>query len=323
MKKKLFCPLLFLIFFIHLGGIQVWGEVDYLPSWVNGATKSAIVQFLESVSNPTSAQFVEPKDRIAVLDLDGTLMCEYPVNYQRAIAVKRLRELASEHVHLRSQQPFKAAWEDDGVFYNNKENHNFVFLKAFEGSTRDEYQKYVRQFLIKDDAPYWGRPFQKLFYQPALELVRYLEEKKFQVYVCSTTEEECIRDLLSEVLGMKPIQVIGNELGFKIVSHPSGVDFVLNGEFEAPECRSTNKCAHLVRHTGKRPIFAFGNSMGDCDFIRYCSGSNYSHFELIIDHDDAARELEYHDQALLKEAEANAWHVISMRRDFKTVFPKA
>ena len=53
-----------------------------LESWNDGDTKSAILEFVRSVTTPGDS-FVPPAERIATFDNDGTLWCEKP-NYVQA-----------------------------------------------------------------------------------------------------------------------------------------------------------------------------------------------------------------------------------------------
>ena len=52
---------------------------DALPSWNDGATKKAILEFVAAVTEKGGKDYVEPAERIAVFDHDGTLWVEYPL----------------------------------------------------------------------------------------------------------------------------------------------------------------------------------------------------------------------------------------------------
>jgi len=53
-----------------------------LPSWNDGTTKSAILDFVTSVTKSGGPEFVPPAERIATFDNDGTLCCEQPLQTQ-------------------------------------------------------------------------------------------------------------------------------------------------------------------------------------------------------------------------------------------------
>ena len=61
-----------------------------MPSWNEGDTKQRIVEFVETVTNESSAQHVPASERIAVFDNDGTLWCEQPIYFQLQFAVDRV-----------------------------------------------------------------------------------------------------------------------------------------------------------------------------------------------------------------------------------------
>ena len=50
-----------------------------LPSWNDGAAKSAILDLVARVTKQGSAEFVPPAGRIATFYDDGTLWCEQPL----------------------------------------------------------------------------------------------------------------------------------------------------------------------------------------------------------------------------------------------------
>jgi hypothetical protein len=79
---------------------------------------------------------------------------------------------------------------------------------------------------------------------------------------------------------------------------------------------------------------AFGNSTGDQQMLEYTQGGGGARFELLVLHDDAAREYAYgparglpdvrlgaFTPALDEEARKQGWTVVSMKDDWKAVFP--
>ena len=84
----------------------------------------------------------------------------------------------------------------------------------------------------------------------------------------------------------------------------------------------------IYRNIGQRPLLAFGNSDGDLQMLQYTASGPGARMALIVHHDDADREFAYDrnskigklDKAL-DEAQAKGWTVVSMKRDWKTVFP--
>ena len=62
-----------------------------LPSWNEGSTKQSIVNFVRGVTTAGGPQFVQPEERIAVFDNDGTLWSEQPIYFQLAFVLDRLK----------------------------------------------------------------------------------------------------------------------------------------------------------------------------------------------------------------------------------------
>ena len=97
-----------------------------------------------------------------------------------------------------------------------------------------------------------------------------------------------------------------------------------------------DKPVGINQHIGRRPIAAFGNSVGDQQMLEYTQGGSGARFELLVLHDDAAREFAYgparglpdvkygyFTPALEDHAKKDGWTVVSMKNDWKTVFPAA
>ncbi|MFZ1103732.1 MAG: hypothetical protein WAN86_12975 [Hyphomicrobiaceae bacterium] len=89
---------------------------------------------------------------------------------------------------------------------------------------------------------------------------------------------------------------------------------------------------HLM--IGRRPCAAFGNSTGDRQMLEYTKAAGGARLAMLVLHDDAKREYAYGPverlpdtrvgtltQALYDEARRNGWTVISMKDDWKEVFP--
>lgn len=312
--KELFSVFL-LIFIVNVSLLAS----DPLPSWNNTPIKLAIVSYVKTITDPKSPDFVPVSERVAVMDLDGTLMTEWPINFQRALAVRHLKHIAVQSPDLRQFQPFKSAYENDHFYYNHKNNHSEVFLTAFNKHSQEKYHDYVQNFLKTEKDPHWNVTYDNLLYKPGIELVKYLEANGFSIYICSTTEVECIRQLLSHAIKMSPSQIIGNEVVKEVSLKNGKVEFFFTDQFRQPENRSEQKCVYCDYRIGIKPIFGFGNSSGDSAFLQMVSSSKYKSLALILDHDDPLREIEYHEKSLLDDARRHNWEIISMKRDFKDV----
>ena len=68
-----------------------------LPSWNEGPSKQAVLNFIETTTTEGSPQFVPLTERIAVFDNDGTLWSEQPIYVQIAFTFDRIKALAPKH----------------------------------------------------------------------------------------------------------------------------------------------------------------------------------------------------------------------------------
>ena len=84
----------------------------------------------------------------------------------------------------------------------------------------------------------------------------------------------------------------------------------------------------IQQFIGRRPIAAFGNSDGDLQMLQWTAAGAGLRFCLYVHHDDATREFAYDRKSHigqldkgLDEAAAKGWTVVSMKADWKTVYP--
>ena len=80
---------------------------DPLPSWNEGQTKQALVQFIKDTTTPESKDYITPADRIAVFDQDGTLWVEQPIYTQFFFAIDTVRSLISKNLNGKTKSPIR------------------------------------------------------------------------------------------------------------------------------------------------------------------------------------------------------------------------
>ncbi len=195
-------------------GVAHAQSADALPSWRDGAAKTAIVEFVEAVTTEGGADYVPPEERIAVFDNDGTLWVEQPYYTQLAFALDRIRALAPEHPEWRAQQPFKAVLErrPRGAQGGRHRRPD----RAGHGEPRRHDHRRVRHIVADWIAaarhPRFERPYTELVYQPMLELLEYLRASGFETYIVSGGGIEFMRPWAEQVYGIPPGQVIGSSI---------------------------------------------------------------------------------------------------------------
>jgi phosphoglycolate phosphatase-like HAD superfamily hydrolase len=295
-----------------------------LESWHDGPTKSAIVDFVGR-----AVAEVPTEERVAVFDNDGTLWCEKPAYIQLDFLVRRLAEQAAADPALAEKQPYKAAaagdlaWFGDAVtkHYNGDDSQLRVLagaiLSANTAITTEEHAARVAAFFAEARHPTLDRPYTACGYAPMVELLRYLEDNGFTNYIVSGGGRDFMRPVTTALYGIPPERVIGSSVGLifsdgdlKTTAQP---EFLNDGPI---------KPVRIWSRTGRRPILAAGNSNGDIEMLQYSQGGTHPSLELLVLHDDAAREFDYTAGAerVLDLARTHGWTVASMRGDWATVF---
>ena len=308
---------------------------DCLPSWTDNRTKQAILAFIQAVSDPGSAHFVPPVERIATFDNDGTLWLEKPLYVQLQHGLHAIGKMAAEKPEVRDRQPFKAVYEKD-MAWLGQVGQDFArgdlggvmtlasgFAEALDGMAVEAFEADVLQFLSRAQDSRFQRPYKQMTYQPMVELVHDLQDNGFHVYITTGGGRDFVRAVCEEIYRIPRSMVIGSSVMFRYGEDAQGVAQVLRTrDFEQPIDDGPGKPVHIHRAIGRRPIMAVGNSDGDVHMLQYAAGRPGLTLGLLVHHDDAAREYAYDDGAekALQLAAREGWLVISMKNDWKSIF---
>ena len=132
-----------------------------LPSWNEGPAKRAILEFVAAVTDEKDKSYVDPTDRIATFDNDGTLWVEYPMYTQALFAFDRVKELAPQHPEWKTQQPFKGVLEDDmrAIGASGMEGLMEIVMATHSGMTAAEFEQEVSSWLATTKQSKFKRPF--------------------------------------------------------------------------------------------------------------------------------------------------------------------
>ncbi|PPD42955.1 MAG: haloacid dehalogenase [Methylocystis sp.] len=317
------------IAFVALCFIRPAFAEDALPSWNDGPAKQAIVAFVARVTKAGGPDYVKPEERIAVFDNDGTLWAEWPLYTQAFFALDRVKEMAPQHPEWRKKQPFKAALAGDLKTLAAAGEKGFAEIVAatHAGDTPDEFRATAARWLVTAESPKFKRHYDELVYQPMLELLAYLRANGFKTYIVSGGGVEFIRAIPEGVYGVPPEQIIGSSIvtRFEVVDgkpqlRREGKLFFLDDKAGKPIA--------INQYIGRRPIAAFGNSDGDFEMLQWTTAGAGPRFGLIVHHDDEAREAAYDRKSAvgrldrgLDEAGKRGWALVSMKNDWKTIFP--
>jgi len=309
---------------------QAQAQRDPLPSWNDGATKAAIVDFVGRVTTQNGPYFVPPAERIATFDNDGTLWIEQPMYVQLAFVLDRVKTMAPMHPEWKDKQPFAAVLDGDlkAVADSGEKGVAELVGVTHAGMTTAEFEKIVADWLATARHRRFKRPYTELVYQPMLELLAYLRANDFKTFIVSGGGIEFMRPWTDRIYGVPPEQVVGSSIKTRFEMRDSTPIL-----FRLPEINfiddKTGKPIGINAHIGRRPIAAFGNSDGDLEMLQWATlGASGARFGLIVHHTDAEREYAYDRHShfgkldvALDAAAVNRWTVVDMKNDWKRIFP--
>jgi haloacid dehalogenase-like hydrolase len=276
-----------------LGTTSARAQRDPLPSWNDGASKKAIISFVKDTTEKSSPKYVEPKDRVATFDQDGTLWTEHPLYTQAMFALDRLANLAPQHPEWKETEPFRSVLTGDREAMAKFTEKDWIEIIAVTHAEMgmDEFQALVKQWLVTAKAPRFDRPYTDLVYEPMLEVMRYLRDKGYRTYIVTGGGQAFVRVYSEQVYGVPPEQVIGsiaqtrydNSSGKPVLMREPKVFFIDDGP---------GKAIGINMFIGKRPYASFGNTEGDAQMLETQAGDGARLMMLVL-HDDATREYAY------------------------------
>lgn len=312
-------------------------ESEDFVYWTEGAAPvAALKEYVETVTDEKSEDFIPQEDRIAVFDLDGTLYCEtfpiygewlifsdYVLNTPDYEAPEDVKAVAEELASIKKAADIPGHME---------QSHIHAHAKAFSGMTIEDYYKVVDDFKNTDADGYSGMTRGEAFYLPMLEVVDYLIDNQFIVYVCSGTNRFTVRGLIEDVIDIPARQVIGTD--FTIVASGQGEemdmhynytaeDELLMGDTVITKNVKMSKVAQLEQELGQKPVLVFGNSTGDVPMSVYAEKDNsYLTEVFFLLCDDEVREHGNSSKAqkIADICTENGWETISMANDWTTIF---
>ena len=313
------------------------GMAPMTEFWTEGSRPAQELRdYVAKVTDPADeANFIPEKDRIAVFDMDGTLVCEtYYTYYDTMMFIEYCLHDHPERVSDELKEvaaAIKPGYVADEALARN-------FAKAYAGMTVEEFRDYIVEFGQKKTASFNNMRYIDNFYLPMVELVKYLYDNGFTIYVISGTERTTTRAIVANSPisdYVTPNHVIGTDFEIKVKGHETessnmnfkyvnGDELVLTGGFIQKDLNA-NKTIYIEREIGQRPVLAFGNSGSDTSMMNYTidSRNKYPAQAYMVVADDSVREWGKQDWAEKSaEYESMGYIPVSMKDDFAQIYPE-
>jgi phosphoserine phosphatase len=304
-------------------------QSDPLLSWNDGPARKVITDFVAKVTREGGPDFVPVPQRIAVFDNDGTLWSEQPIYFQALFIFDRIKSLAPQHPEWKTKEPFASVLRGDLKTALAGGEHALLemAMATHAGMTTDEFERIVRDWIATAKHPKTGRLLTEMVYQPMLELLDFLRANGFKTFIVSGGGIEFMRPWVEKVYGIPPEQVVGSSIKVKYEAKDGKPTLSRLPEINFIDDKA-GKPVGIQSHIGRRPIAAFGNSDGDFQMLEWVTSGSGARFGMLVHHDDAEREFAYDSNSHvgklargLDEGPKRGWIIVSMKNDWKCVFP--
>ncbi len=235
---------------------------DPLPSWRDGASKRAILDFLEATTREGGPDFVAPAERVAVFDNDGTLWVEQPVYAELVFAFDRIRALAPQHPEWAEREPFRSVLAGDmaQLARSGMEGLSQIVAVTHTGMTPDAFRQTALDWLATARHPRFQRPYTECVYRPMLEVLALFRARGFRTCIVSGGTTEFMRPWAARTYGVPPEQVIGTAFRLRYQPLQGRGELLTLPEIELVD-DGPGKPAGISRSLGRRPTAAFGHSV--------------------------------------------------------------
>lgn len=301
-----------------------------LSSFNEGTAKENIINFVQSVTDPNSKNYIKPEDRIAVFDNDGTLWAEQPLPSQVYFSFDQIKKFVEEQPKFKNESPFKNVLDNDlnGLVKDHAKGL-FKVIGMADSLNYANYNQVVDNWINTVKHPKLGIPYKNTVYVPMLEVLDYLRKNEFKIYIVSGGGTKFMRAWQPSIYGIPEENIIGSTFETKAVQKGDSIAVVPTTTFEFLDDH-IGKVININKMIGKKPVMIFGNSDGDLEMMEYATTDNEKPTLMVfVNHTDGEREFKYDDKTISgklikgKEvAQKKGWTIIDMKNDWKTIFPK-
>ena len=325
----------------------------------NAPSFQKLTAYVKDVTDPKSPNFIPVEDRIAVFDLDGTLICETTPSYfewmlylERVLNDPSYTPTPKEKAYAQmvkagiyrigipnpvagtglEASPHAAGLEAPKALPKDLSREEARAQEAaFAGMSLADYDAYVRRFMQTPAEGMKNLVRGDSFYLPMVEVLSYLSANRFKLFIVSGSDRQAIRALTEGALPVDSDNIIGTDARTR-ASHQvtadgldyrhTGDDVILRGEFIEKNLQM-NKVSSIVREIGRQPVLAFGNSSGDYSMFSYTVTKNkHKALAFCLLCDDTERELGNPGKAgkVRAACEEKGWIPVSMKNDFRLIY---
>ena len=310
---------------------------DVFTEW-NGRAKSleTLIEYVEDVTNETSGNFIPEIDRIAVFDMDGTLYGElfptYLEYYMLAWRILKDPSIEPDDEMLALGEELRESVISNSFAEDMPVRHAIQAARAYAGMTLNEFSDFVTEILLRDVDGFEGMTYGEAFYLPMLEVIEYLCDNNFKVYIVSGSDRFICRTLFEGIVDIPDERIIGMDVELDATGQngEDGLDYVYSRDDEVVRTDrlliknlKMNKVRQIAQEIGRAPVLSFGNSSGDVSMHNFTlNNKNYKSAAFMLIADDEERDYGNAQKAeeLRTKWEDSGFNVISMRDDFRTIY---
>ncbi len=296
---------------------------DPLSLWNDGKVKTAIIDFVQKVTDETSADFVAEKNRIAVFDNDGTLWNEKPLYIPVELEMVFIQQNYSAKPEWKNDELYTGIANDDLSVLSKYSTGELIgkLFATHDGQKEEDYKKFVYETLSTVQHSKFNRPLKEMTYSPMVQLVDYLQDNEFNVFIVTGGEITSVRTVSEEIYNIPKENVVGSSVVLEYVTDDNGSYLVRTAKIQSANDQQV-KPTNIELHIGRKPIFAAGNSNGDYEMMEYTLSGDGPSMAILVNHDDDQREYSYMHgtEKAVEDATEKGWYVVSMKNDFKEIF---
>lgn len=314
-------------------------DANALSLWTDSAPlKKELTDYINTITDEGSKDFIPVADRIAVFDMDGTLCCEtdpgyfdHKLLYHRVIEDPDYKDKASDEEKETAE--IIKGYFDSGSYPSGLDvKHGTAVATAFKGMTIDEFYAYVKDYRDQPAQGYNNMTNGEAFYKPMLQVIDYLQANDFTVYIVSGTDRLITRGLVDGVIDIPMRQMIGSDESLVATNQgdEDGLKYtfskddkvITGGDFLIKNLKM-NKVSAIEREIGQQPVLCFGNSSGDFAMANLTINNNrYKSGAYMLCCDDTERENGNTEKAekMANDCKENGYTAVSMKNDWTTIY---